>query len=356
MTPSGTLVVVQARVGSTRFPGKVLAELAGMPMLAFMLRRLAAGGIVPVVATSDQAGDDAVADLARDEGAAVVRGPEDDVLARIALAVGPSEALDVVRLTADCPLSDPAVVQAMVALHRELGADYTSNTLLRTYPDGLDVEVVGRAAVLAADREARDADEREHVTPFIYRRPRRFRLGAGYSPRQMGHWRWTVDTPDDLERVRALVGATPTPLEAGWASFASPGGPGTPDASAARLDPMLPGGWAPREDWRPLFGRGGSEPDEHRWWGAALRGGGRWCNGSGEPFALAWTLTAEGTTGGWLAAELDGDASRWWGAASPAAAGAVVGLVGALGHGDVGLALPAVLRGAGAPFASPVAG
>jgi spore coat polysaccharide biosynthesis protein SpsF len=212
-----TACIVQARSGSTRLPGKVLTELAGRPMLRLMLDRLAHLPVdALVVATSDLPADDPVAAVAADAGAAVVRGPEADVLARFAVALEEHRPDVVVRMTADCPLADAALVAAAVEQRHRTGADYVSNSLIRTFPDGLDVEVVTAAALREAVAEAADAEEREHVTPFVYRRPARYRLGALLSGQLLGHERWTVDTPEDLARLRAIVDRLDDPVTAGW--------------------------------------------------------------------------------------------------------------------------------------------
>jgi spore coat polysaccharide biosynthesis protein SpsF len=203
---TSVLCVVQARTGSTRLPGKVLKELGGRPMLRFMLDRLRGlEGVDVVVATSDLDRDDVIEDVTRMAGFRVVRGPEDDVLARFACALDAHPADHVIRLTADCPLTDPALVAAVVERHLAARADYTSNVFPRTFPKGLDVEVVTRRALLVAHTEAIDAGEREHVTPFFYRRPERFRLANLRNDAPLGHERWTVDTADDLAFVRDLV-------------------------------------------------------------------------------------------------------------------------------------------------------
>lgn len=212
-----SLVVVQARAGSTRLPRKVLMPLAGQPMLGFMLARLAgvhAGALV--VATSREPQDDAVAAVAADAGVAVVRGSESDVLSRFLDALDEYPADVVVRLTADCPLVDPALVDEALAVSAERAADYTSNTLVRTYPDGLDIEVVRAGALRDAGRESTDPVEREHVTPFVYRRPERYRLAAMVGPEPLGGERWTVDTIDDLARIREIVAGLADPVTAGW--------------------------------------------------------------------------------------------------------------------------------------------
>ena len=200
------LAVIQARTGSTRLPGKVLADLGGKPMLRFMVDRLEdLNADRLVVATSDLPNDDRVEAVAEAAGVGCVRGPEQDVLGRFALALRSYPADTVVRMTADCPLIDPSVVNELIELFRRTGADYASNSLVRTYPVGLDAEVLTAAALETADHEAVDPVEREHVTPFIYRRPARFRLAALRQDRLLGQERWTVDTADDLDHVRQIV-------------------------------------------------------------------------------------------------------------------------------------------------------
>ena len=183
---TAVLCVVQARTGSTRLPGKVLRELGDVSMLEFLLRRLEHFGpaeSVPtwsslgvVVATTDRSADDPIVEVAERCGVGVVRGDEFDVLGRFARVVNDCDADHVVRLTADCPLTDPLIVEAVVTKHLERGAHYTTNVLPRTFPKGLDVEVIDCGALLEASRLARDPVEREHVTPYLYRRPERYVL------------------------------------------------------------------------------------------------------------------------------------------------------------------------------------
>jgi len=201
-----SLCVVQARTGSTRLPGKVLQDLGGRPLLRFMLDRLADLRVdALVVATSTLDRDDAVVDIARDAGRPVVRGSETDVLDRFATALVCHPADHVVRLTADCPLADPVLVEAVLARHLDRGADYTSNVFPRTFPRGLDCEVMTADALRTAHAEAIDPAEREHVTPFLYRRPERFALANMRNDTTLGREGWTVDSPDDLAFVRKIV-------------------------------------------------------------------------------------------------------------------------------------------------------
>ena len=212
-----TLAVVQARTGSTRLPGKVLADVDGRPMLAFMLERLARLRVDRlVVATSDLARDDPIVEVVTGMGLASVRGPESDVLARFRVAMETYPSDVVVRMTADCPLIDPEVVERVIERRQETGADYASNTIVRTFPDGLDVEVFTATALREAAAEAVDPYEREHVTPFIYWRPERYRLAELVMESDASGARWTVDTAEDLEHVRTIVAALPDPVHAGW--------------------------------------------------------------------------------------------------------------------------------------------
>lgn len=195
------LTILQARMTSTRLPGKVLRPLLGEPMMARQIERLRRSRRLGdlCVATSTDASDAVVAAAAAQLGCLTHRGPLADVLARYAGALqahGPAD--HVVRVTADCPLTDWRVVDQVIDLHLSSGADYTSNTVERTYPKGLDVEIVKAPLLLEAAAEGHDPYEREHVTPFFYRRPERFRLAQLTQAVDQNLWRWTVDTPADF--------------------------------------------------------------------------------------------------------------------------------------------------------------
>jgi spore coat polysaccharide biosynthesis protein SpsF len=202
------LAVLQARMSSTRLPGKVMADVAGAPMILRQIERLGRARRVDrmVVATSTDRSDDSLAAVLALHGVPVHRGPLDDVLARYEGALdafGPAEI--VVRLTGDCPLADPEAVDATIALLIERGLDYASNTPAhRTYPKGLDVEAMRAESLRRAAREAADPYEREHVTPYLYRHPEIFRQDFVSQDIDEGEVRWTVDRPDDLEFVQAV--------------------------------------------------------------------------------------------------------------------------------------------------------
>jgi spore coat polysaccharide biosynthesis protein SpsF len=202
----GALAIVQARMSSTRLPGKVLMDVGGESLLALMLRRLSHARRVErtVVATSDQPEDDEIESAASELGVDVYRGPLDDVLARVAGAAAGHDGA-IVRLTADCPLIDPALVDTVVEMFRAAGVAYASNVEPRTFPDGLDVEVVSSAALREAAETADDPVDREHVTTAIRRDPVRFPAVHLLNDENLGELRWTVDDADDLEFVRRTV-------------------------------------------------------------------------------------------------------------------------------------------------------
>ncbi len=205
---------------STRLPGKVLLPLSGTPAIGHLLGRLARSRRLHavVVATSVDPADDALVGVAERFGASVFRGDEADVLGRYAGAAEASRADVIARVTSDCPLFDVEVLDAILAEHGASiagdGLDYASNTIERTFPRGLDVEVFSRRALVAADAEARDPIEREHVTQFFRRRPERFRMAsfvrAGVP---LGDERWTLDTPDDYRFFQAVFGELREPIE-----------------------------------------------------------------------------------------------------------------------------------------------
>ena len=198
-------------MSSTRLPGKVLRPLAGSPMILREIERVRRCRRVDrlVVAISDDRTDDVLADVLQGAGVEVFRGPLDDVLARYAGALeakGPAE--HVLRLTGDCPLLDWRVIDAVIDRHLETGADYTANTWgRRSFPKGLDADIVKSEVLLEAAAEASDPYEREHVLPFIYRRPERYRLEGYEQAVDEGELRWTVDLPEDHDFVSAVYDA-----------------------------------------------------------------------------------------------------------------------------------------------------
>ena len=200
------VAIVQARMTSRRLPGKVLMDLAGAPLLAQELRRLRRAETIDdiVVATTVNETDDPVADLAAAEGVRVFRGDEHDVLGRYLGAAAEAHSDVVVRITADCPLIDPAVVDRVVRA-LEPDVDYASNVVTRTFPRGLDCEALHRDTLERVGRQATSAPAREHVTWLINEeRPQLFVRRSVTDEQDNSDLSWTVDEPADLELVRRL--------------------------------------------------------------------------------------------------------------------------------------------------------
>lgn len=198
------LAILQARVSSTRLPNKVLAPLLGQPMLARQIERLRRATTLDklIVATSDDISDAPLVAMCAEIDAPCYRGSLNDVLARFHgayAAHGPAD--HIVRLTGDCPLADPAVVDFVVRHHLDSGADYTTNAIQPTWPDGLDIEIMRGASLKCAFEHARLPSEREHVTPYIHKHPELFRIQHVKGTRDLSSLRWTVDEPADLAFV-----------------------------------------------------------------------------------------------------------------------------------------------------------
>lgn len=223
------MAIIQARMGSTRLPGKVLMDIAGKTMLERVLLRvrLAEGIRHIVVATSTLSEDTAIAEHCRMLGVQVWRGDPLDVLARYAYVAREVAASEVVRVTADCPFVDPGIISLVLSslVARPGVIDYASNTLdPRTYPRGLDVEAFTAEVLFEADEADHEPESREHVTPYIYSSPR-YRLHRMQHHEDLSSARWTVDTSADLQLARRMAehfdGAVDTPwltLYAAWRS------------------------------------------------------------------------------------------------------------------------------------------
>jgi spore coat polysaccharide biosynthesis protein SpsF len=199
----GTVAIIQARMGSTRLPGKVLMKLAGRSVLAHVVERVSAAKRISrvVVATTTSAADEAIANECSRLGVLFYRGSEEDVLDRYMRAAQKFEAARVARITSDCPLYDGGLLDRMLA---KFDADYMSNVLKRTFPRGLDTEVFTFANLKRAHREATQRSEREHVTPYFYQRPDLFRLQSYEERPDLSAHRWTLDTPEDLKFLEGV--------------------------------------------------------------------------------------------------------------------------------------------------------
>lgn len=214
------VAIVQARMGSTRLPGKVLKDIEGETMLARVVQRLSRSRLIDeiLIATTDRVADDAIVEECQRCSVQVFRGDEDDVLDRYFRAAQLARAEVVVRITSDCPLIDPGVTDKTIRAfldptyldptyldpQGQAMPDYASNVVVRTYPRGLDTEVMTAQALERCWRAANQPYERTHVTPYIYEHPAEFKILSVTGETDFSRHRWTVDTPEDLEFVRAI--------------------------------------------------------------------------------------------------------------------------------------------------------
>jgi spore coat polysaccharide biosynthesis protein SpsF len=198
--------IIQARTGSSRLPAKVLANILGKPLLVHVINRVKASKLVEsvVIATTTNEADRVICKIAEENAVACFMGSEEDVLDRYYQAATKSSSDPIVRITADCPLIDPCIIDVVVRCYIKGDCDYAANTLKPTYPDGLDVEVFGYEALERAWKEARWASEREHVTAYIRNNGERFRLVNVENSADLSHFRWTVDEEKDLKFVREV--------------------------------------------------------------------------------------------------------------------------------------------------------
>lgn len=206
-------------MGSSRLPGKVLMPLADVPVIEHVVKRVASAPSLDevVVATTERAIDDPLAEVATQLGVRVVRGDENDVLSRYGLAAEAARADAVIRVTADCPLIDPDVLGAMIARYRHGRAEspvveLVTNARRRTFPRGLDAELFSRSALDHMLRHAQQGYEREHVTPYLYEHPDRFRIEDVLADGDYSSLRWTLDTADDYKLLQRIFDAALNPI------------------------------------------------------------------------------------------------------------------------------------------------
>lgn len=222
LTEANVVVIIQARMASSRLPGKVMRLLGGQPALAWSVERCRHAQTVKqvLVATTDDPADDAVAELCAERGWPVYRGSVFDVLDRYVQAARSVQAEVIVRVTADCPFIDPQVIDLLVTEFLRGEADFVANRLpppaARTWPIGLDAEVCALSGLERAWREATLKHEREHVMPYFYDSPGRFRVRVVEHEPSYGQQRWTLDTPEDLLLLQALAERLGGNMQASW--------------------------------------------------------------------------------------------------------------------------------------------
>lgn len=212
------VAIIQARMGSTRLPAKVLKDLEGETVLARVVQRLRRASRIDelLIATTNEPADDAIVQECKRCSAPVFRGDEDDVLGRYFRAAQLCRAGIVVRITSDCPLIDPEITDKTVRAFLDARPDYASNALIRTYPRGLDTEVMTLEALERAWRAATEPYQRAHVTPYLYQNPRAFKILPVVGEADYSSHRWTLDTPEDLEFIRAIYARVDDRSSFGW--------------------------------------------------------------------------------------------------------------------------------------------
>jgi spore coat polysaccharide biosynthesis protein SpsF len=206
-----TAIVVQARTGSSRLPGKVLKSIGSHTVLEEVIarcRRVRSADVV-VAALPDLERDDVLVPVAQRAGATIVRGSETNVLSRYARAAKSVNASVVVRITSDCPLIDPQVVDALIELRARERTDYASNALMRTYPVGLDCEAFTTEALLESEQKTTNKFDHEHVTQWLIHAPHLRRSNLHSGDASLAKLRWVLDYPEDLEFIRAVFAALP---------------------------------------------------------------------------------------------------------------------------------------------------
>lgn len=200
------VAVLQARMSSTRLPGKVIKPLLGIPMLFRQIERIKQAQKIDklILATSTDKSDDLLEKLSQEYDVECFRGSLEDVLDRYYQAVLPYSPEHVVRLTGDCPLTDPFLIDAVIQFHVDGGYDYSGNAIEPTYPDGLDVEVMRFSALYQAWKEANLSTQREHVTLFFSQNRDAFKIGCFRNSVDHSAWRWTVDEELDFKLVETI--------------------------------------------------------------------------------------------------------------------------------------------------------
>ena len=205
------VAIIQARMSSERLPGKVLKEVNEKPLLLHQLERVARSKHVEkiVVATSTNPADDEIEKFAKKGNISLFRGSEGDVLSRFEGAAQETGATTIIRLTADCPLSDPEVIDHVITKYLEQpnACKFATNAIPRSYPAGLEVECFSREALEIASLEAKEDYDREHVTPFFYRNPNRFFPLSVVSTINYSKERWTLDEQSDFYLIKKIMEA-----------------------------------------------------------------------------------------------------------------------------------------------------
>lgn len=200
------VAIIQARMGSSRLPGKILLKLKGKSVLYHVIERVKASRDINriIVATTEKYEDDVIIDESLKYDVDTYRGSEYDVLSRYYQSALNFSADIIVRITSDCPLIDTEIISKAIRAYIEQDCDYVSNTIERTYPRGLDVEVFSFKSLSRAYKNAMHPEEREHVTPYIYKNPSLFKIASFQNEIDYSDYRWTLDTPEDWMLIEQI--------------------------------------------------------------------------------------------------------------------------------------------------------
>ena len=198
--------IIQARTRSERLPNKVLKEIENLPMICHIINRVKKAKNIDqiILATSNTDTDKILLDIAKKFKIIGFAGDEKDVLDRFYNAAITYAANPIVRITGDCPLVDPILLDKMVEFYQANDYDYMSNTIERTFPDGLDIEIFSSEVLKISNKEAKWLSEREHVTPYILKNQNDFRIYNYKNKQNLSNLRWCVDEEDDLIMIRKI--------------------------------------------------------------------------------------------------------------------------------------------------------
>lgn len=201
------LAIIQARMSSSRLPGKVLIQVKNTTFLEYQIERVKLSKMIDkiVIATSIDSSDDIIEEICKRNGIEVFRGSLNNVLERFYFCANVYEPDNVIRITADCPLIDPVIIDKVIKLHIETQADYTSNVMPRTFPDGLDVEVLKFVVLGKIYELAKESDELEHVTRYIHKNLSEFKIANLKNDEDLSNYRWTLDTYEDMILLKKII-------------------------------------------------------------------------------------------------------------------------------------------------------
>lgn len=199
-------VIIQARMGSTRLPGKIMKEIQGKKILWHVVERVKRSKLINqiTIATTDDPADNEIEDFCKENKIDCFRGDEENVLDRYYQAAKQNNAEMIVRVTSDCPLVDPGILDKLIHLFLNGNYDYVSNNMPPTYPHGLDAEVFSFSSLEKAWRESKLKEEREHVTPYIRKNPKKFKIGNLSNSKDLSKLRWTLDFKEDFELITKI--------------------------------------------------------------------------------------------------------------------------------------------------------